>query len=118
MQSKGRRIHYLAGMRKAEAAPWVEGNSKVQWIMLARYVIKLLRNFPSPSKKIYCSLGMRGVVGGESKTELRKSKTTHAHFLISFKGRIIAKCNDAEVGMSFFLGGKIISPSTTSFHLF
>lgn len=57
---------------------------------------------------------MRGEVEGESKVELRKLKTTHPHFLISSKGGIIAKCNDADVGMSLFLRGEK-SPSATSF---
>lgn len=109
-QSKGRRSHCLAGTEKelGEAAHLVEGNSKVLWIILARYIIKLFRSFPSPSKKIYCYSGMRGEVEGESKVELRKLKTTHPHFLISSKGGIIAKCNDADVGMSLFLRGEKI----------
>lgn len=92
MPSTGRRSHYLAGPEKelGEAAHVVEGNSRVLWMMLARPIIKLFRSFPSPSKKIYCYLGMRGEVGGESKVELRKLKTTHPHFLISFKGGITA----------------------------
>lgn len=65
--------YYLAGPEKelGKTAHLAEGNSKVLWIILARYVTKLFGNFPSPSKKIYCYLGMRGEVGGESKIELR-----------------------------------------------
>ena len=44
-------------------------------------------------------------MGGESKIELRKSKPKHRYFLISFKGGITAKYNDAEVGMSLFFSG-------------
>lgn len=64
-----------------EAMHRVEGNSKVWWIILARHIMKLFRNFLSPSKKIYCSSGMRGKEGGESKVELRKQKNNLSIFL-------------------------------------
>lgn len=72
--------------------------------------MKLFRNFLSPSKKIYCSPGMRGTVGGESKVELRKQKTTCPYFFINFKCGFIAKGSDVDS-----LGGKV-PPSATSFH--
>lgn len=53
---------------------------------------------------------MRGTVGGESKVELRKQKTTCPYFFINFKGGFIAKGNDVDS-----LGGKV-PPSATSFH--
>lgn len=57
---------------RGEAVHGAAGNSKVWWIILARHIMKFFRNFPSPSKKIHCSSGMRGKEGGESKVELRK----------------------------------------------
>lgn len=123
MQSKGRRSCYLYGGEKelGEAAHWAEGNSKVWWIILASHVIELFRNFPSPSKKIYCSLGIRSEVGGESKVELRKLKTTHPHFLISFKGGVIGELLPRvmmwRLECLYSLGEK--NPfSATSFHPF
>lgn len=57
----GKRSHCLAEAKKelGKAAHVVEGNLKVLWIILARYITKLFRSFPAPSKKIYCYLGMR-----------------------------------------------------------
>lgn len=51
---------------------------------------------------------MRVEEEGKSKVEVRKLKTTHPQALISFKGEVVAKFNDAEVGRSLFLRGKCL----------
>lgn len=61
---------------------------------------------------------MRGEVGEESKVELRKLKTTHPYFLISFKGELLPSAMMQKLEYLYSLVGEIVSPSTTSFHPF
>lgn len=57
-------------------------------------------------------------MGEESKVELRKLKTTHPYFLISFKGELLPSVMMQKLEYLYSSAGEIVSPSTTSFHPF